>query len=171
MNLCGYYSESINEGPGVRAVIFLSGCRHGCPGCFSPHTWSFRAGVPLDEPKQEELLRDMTANPLLQGVTLCGGDPFFSADELMPFVRRIRERMPQLDVWSYTGFTFEELLRADKPVLELLELCDVIIDGRFEEACKDLTLLYRGSANQRIIDVPRSLAAGAAVPLAMGTAG
>lgn len=163
MNLCGFYAESINEGPGLRAVIFIAGCRHACPGCFSPHTWRFGAGEPLDEAKQEELLLNMAANPILQGVTFCGGDPFFSAAELVPFARRIRKRLPHLDMWSYTGFTFEELLRSDEHKLELLTLCDVIIDGRFDETRKDLSLLYRGSSNQRIIDVPRSLAAGAAV--------
>lgn len=162
MNLSGYYPESINEGPGVRAVLFISGCTHQCPGCFSPHTWSFRAGVPLDSDKQAELIQDMKGNPLLQGVTLCGGDPFFSAEELAPFVKDIREQLPHFDVWSYTGFTFEELLgQPNKQAL--LHLCDVIIDGRFEEKRKDLTLLYRGSSNQRILDVRSSLAAGQAV--------
>jgi anaerobic ribonucleoside-triphosphate reductase activating protein len=162
MNLAGYYPESINEGPGVRAVLFISGCRHACPGCFSPHTWSFRAGVPLDLDKQRELLEDMQGNPLLQGVTLCGGDPFYSAKELAPFVAEIRRSLPHFDVWSYTGFTFEQL-REREDMLELLQLCDVIIDGRFVEEQKDLTLLYRGSSNQRILDVKASLAQRKAV--------
>ncbi|MHA7965478.1 anaerobic ribonucleoside-triphosphate reductase activating protein [Paenibacillus sp. CAU 1782] len=162
MNLVGYYPESINEGPGVRAVLFISGCSHACPGCFSPHTWSFRAGVPLDLDKQAELLEDMGNNPLLQGVTLCGGDPFFSAEELAPFVAEIRSRFPHFDVWSYTGFTFEQLQDKDE-MLGLLQLCDVIIDGRFMEEQKDLTLLYRGSSNQRILDVKTSLSQKKAV--------
>jgi anaerobic ribonucleoside-triphosphate reductase activating protein len=112
--------------------------------------------------KQRELLEDMQGNPLLQGVTLCGGDPFYAAEELAPFVAEIRRSLPHFDVWSYTGFTFEQL-REREDMLGLLQLCDVIIDGRFVEEQKDLTLLYRGSSNQRILDVKASLAQRKAV--------
>ncbi len=195
MNICGYYPESINEGEGLRAVLFLSGCMHGCKGCFSKRTWSFRSGEPFDNNKQSEILQDLAANPLLQGITLCGGDPFFSAAELIPFITQIRTRFPHFDIWSYTGFTFEQLtvyeqymdwknenrdkdregdaernkwrdgLHPSIPIdikslsdrYQLLTLCDVIIDGKFVEEQRDLTLLYRGSTNQRIIDVRTSI--------------
>lgn len=158
MNICGFYPESINEGPGLRAVLFISGCRHGCKGCFSKQTWSFKAGEPFHKAKQAELLNDIAANPLLRGITLCGGDPFFSAEELIPFVQTIRQRLPYLDIWSYTGFTFEALIRnKHDSKFQLLQLCDVIIDGKYNEQLRDLTLLYRGSSNQRIINVSLSL--------------
>ncbi|MFD2117183.1 anaerobic ribonucleoside-triphosphate reductase activating protein [Paenibacillus yanchengensis] len=165
MNICGYYPESINEGPGLRAVIFISGCIHACQGCFSKHTWSFKAGEPFDEKKQREILTDISSNPLLQGVTLCGGDPFFSAVDVVPFVKTLKSKLSHLDVWSYTGFTFEQLIAdpADSKY-QLLQLCDVIIDGKFVEAKRDLTLVYRGSSNQRIIDVEQSLQSGQPEP-------
>lgn len=156
MNICGYYPESINEGHGLRAVIFISGCKHACKGCFSQKTWDFSAGEPLDTLKQMELIEDMKSNGLLQGVTFCGGDPFFSAKELLPFVKLIKEHLPHLDIWSYTGFTFENLLK-QSDMFNLLQCLDMIIDGRFIEETKDLTLLFRGSSNQRIIDVQSSL--------------
>jgi anaerobic ribonucleoside-triphosphate reductase activating protein len=164
MNICGYYPESINEGHGLRAVIFISGCKHACKGCFSEKTWGFDVGEPLDLAKQLELIEDMNNNGLLQGVTFCGGDPFFSAKELVPFVEMIRELAPHLDVWSYTGFTFEALIK-NKEMSSFLSLCDVIIDGKYVQDKKDLTLLYRGSSNQRIINVRASLQSGQVVEL------
>lgn len=161
MNLCGYYPESINEGEGLRAVIFLSGCRHRCPGCFNPETWNFRYGEPFTEERQAEIIEDIAANPLLDGITLAGGDPFFSAGEAAGFVDKLLQKVPGCSVWGYTGYTFEELsAMTDKPERQLLKRCDVLIDGRFVEALKDTTLRYRGSSNQRIIDVRATLGSG-----------
>ncbi|MFP4977094.1 anaerobic ribonucleoside-triphosphate reductase activating protein [Paenibacillus sp. CN-4] len=161
MNLCGYYPESINEGEGLRAVIFLSGCRHRCPGCFNPETWNFRYGEPFTVERQAEIIEDIAANPLLDGITLAGGDPFFSAGEAAGFVDKLLQKVPGCSVWGYTGYTFEELsAMTDKPERQLLERCDVLIDGRFVEALKDTTLRYRGSSNQRIIDVRATLGNG-----------
>ena len=159
MNITGYYRESINEGEGLRAVVFISGCRHACPGCFNASAWAFNAGDPFTEERQLEVIEDVAKNPMLDGLTLCGGDPFFSAQECAAFVRKFRERCPDRTVWAYTGFTFEALLR-DPGRRELAELCDVIIDGRFVEAQKDTTLRFRGSRNQRIINVRESLDTG-----------
>ncbi|SEU24408.1 anaerobic ribonucleoside-triphosphate reductase activating protein [Paenibacillus sp. NFR01] len=160
MNICGYYPESINEGEGMRAVIFLSGCRHRCPGCFNPETWNFRYGEPFTPERQQEIIAEMAANPLLDGLTLAGGDPFFSAGEAAAFIRELRAVLPDFPVWIYSGYTYEELLALPgSPEMELLSLCQVLIDGRFVEALKDTTLHYRGSSNQRIIDIPASLAA------------
>ncbi|MNW28184.1 Pyruvate formate-lyase 1-activating enzyme [compost metagenome] len=150
MNICGYYPESINEGEGLRAVIFISGCKHKCPGCFNPESWSFEAGEEFTAERQLEIISDVKNNPLLDGITLCGGDPFFSPIETAAFVRLFRESCPGKTVWAYSGFTYEQIRRSVN-MNELLSLCDVLIDGRFVEAQKDLTLAFRGSRNQRII--------------------
>jgi len=156
MNICGYYPESINEGDGLRAVIYISGCKHRCKGCFNPHTWNFTHGEDFTPEMQKQIVEDIQGNPLLQGVTLCGGDPFFSSNECVPFILKLRKALPNMDLWAYTGFTYEELLE-DEDKKSLLLLCDVIIDGRFMEHLKDTTLQYRGSLNQRIINVKKSI--------------
>ncbi|MDF9843447.1 MULTISPECIES: anaerobic ribonucleoside-triphosphate reductase activating protein [unclassified Paenibacillus] len=164
MNICGYYPESINEGEGLRAVIFLSGCRHRCPGCFNPKTWNFNFGEPFTLKRQHEIIAEMAANPLLDGLTLAGGDPFFSADEACGFLRELRTVLPDFPVWIYTGYTYEELTATPgSPEWNLLAMCQVVIDGRFVEELKDTTLPYRGSSNQRIIDIPASLAGSGVV--------
>ncbi|SEO60043.1 anaerobic ribonucleoside-triphosphate reductase activating protein [Paenibacillus sp. OK076] len=152
MNLYGYIPESVNEGPGLRAVLFISGCRHACPGCFSPGSWSFRAGEPFTEKQQQQILHEVSSHPLLEGVTLCGGDPFFSAAACASWVRQLRAARPDLTVWAYTGFVYEELI-TDPSRMELSRLCDVIIDGPYIAAERDVSLPFRGSRNQRIIDV------------------
>ncbi|WP_411350209.1 anaerobic ribonucleoside-triphosphate reductase activating protein [Paenibacillus sp. WLX2291] len=158
MHICGYIPESINEGHGMRAVVFISGCRHACPGCFSPHTWSFTAGEPFTASLQQELIDGMARNPLLDGLTIAGGDPFFSADEVAGFVEKVRAQLPQLSIWIYSGFTWEEIFLQQSPkYLKLLSLCDVLIDGRFEKSLRDVSLPYRGSSNQRVIDVQQSI--------------
>ncbi|WP_310550575.1 anaerobic ribonucleoside-triphosphate reductase activating protein [Paenibacillus glufosinatiresistens] len=161
MNICGFYPESINEGEGLRAVLFASGCRHRCPGCFNPKTWSFGYGEPFTAKRRREIIGEIAGNPLLDGLTLAGGDPFFSAGEAAAFVRELRAELPGFNVWAYTGFTWEQLTeRPDTPEYELLALCQVLIDGRFDERLKDTSLQYRGSSNQRILDIPAGLAAG-----------
>jgi anaerobic ribonucleoside-triphosphate reductase activating protein len=164
MNICGYYPESINEGSGIRAVIFISGCRHYCPGCFNAASWNFNYGNQFDSAEQQRIISEIQSNPLIDGITLCGGDPFFSASELVPFVEKFRSACPDLDVWAYSGFTYEEIVN-DAGMKQLLEQCDVIIDGRFMEKYKDLTLQFRGSRNQRIINVKRSLESGDVIEL------
>lgn len=157
MNLYGYIPESVNEGTGLRAVLFISGCRHACPGCFSPDSWSFRAGEPFTEERQQQILHEVTNHPLLDGVTLCGGDPFFSAAECTSWVQQLRAARPDMTVWAYTGFEYEELI-TDSARAKLAQLCDVIIDGRYVEAERDVSLPFRGSRNQRLIDVSATLA-------------
>ncbi|MDN4603569.1 anaerobic ribonucleoside-triphosphate reductase activating protein [Paenibacillus sp. F6_3S_P_1C] len=166
MNLYGYIPESVNEGTGLRAVLFISGCRHACPGCFSPDSWSFRAGEPFTEERQQQILYEVTAHPLLEGVTLCGGDPFFSAAECASWVRQLQAVRPDLTVWAYTGFVYEELV-ADPARAELFRLCDVIIDGPYIAAERDVSLAYRGSRNQRIIDVGATMASQTIVTMQM----
>lgn len=156
MNICGYIPESVNEGAGLRAVVFISGCRHACPGCFNKDSWNFDAGTPFTDAEQKRIIQDVKHNPLVDGLTLCGGDPFFSAEECIKFVEHFKAKCPDKTIWAYSGFTFEALL-ANKKRKQLLLLCDILIDGRFIEEQKDVSLLYRGSRNQRIIDVRNSL--------------
>ncbi|MGG3278902.1 anaerobic ribonucleoside-triphosphate reductase activating protein [Paenibacillus solani] len=162
MNVCGYIPESINEGQGLRAVLFVSGCRHACAGCFNEASWDFEAGELFTEEMSAAILQDIINNPLLDGLTLCGGDPFFSPEECTAFVRKLRNLCPAKNIWAYTGFTFEALMRQPR-LRELAELCDVIVDGKFEEERKDVSLPFRGSSNQRLVDVPASLKRGVTV--------
>ncbi|GGA31361.1 anaerobic ribonucleoside-triphosphate reductase activating protein [Paenibacillus physcomitrellae] len=161
MNLCGYYPESINEGEGLRASIFISGCRHRCKGCFSPVTWNFNYGEPFTLQRQNEIIGDIARNPLLSGISLLGGDPFFSAAEVSEFLDRLYAQAGAVNTWIYTGYTYEELT-ADPLAAEyaLLRRCHVLVDGRFEEALRDTSLRYCGSSNQRLINIPASLASG-----------
>ncbi|ODP26387.1 [Formate-C-acetyltransferase]-activating enzyme [Paenibacillus nuruki] len=157
MNICGYIPESVNEGDGLRAVIFISGCKHGCAGCFSRHTWSFQAGEPFTEKLQQQLIDEMKQNPLLDGITIAGGDPFFSAIEVSSFVQEVRQQLPHFSIWIYSGYTWEELnTSSTEGVQTLLNQCDILIDGPFVESQRDVSLRYRGSRNQRIIDIQQS---------------
>lgn len=161
MNICGYSPESINEGEGLRAAIFISGCRHYCPGCFSPKTWNFNYGEPFTLAKQQEIIRDIRGNPLLDGLTILGGDPFFSARKVSSFLDLLQLEAGPLSVWIYSGYTYEEL--TSEPGTEeyqLLSRCEVLVDGRYVEAQRDPSLLYRGSSNQRLIDIPQSFFQG-----------
>ncbi|RCX18066.1 anaerobic ribonucleoside-triphosphate reductase activating protein [Fontibacillus phaseoli] len=162
MNICGYYPESINEGEGLRAAIFISGCRHYCKGCFSAATWNFNYGELLTPERELEIITDIKNNPLLSGVSILGGDPFFSAAEVGAFVDHLRlEAGRPVPIWIYSGYTYEELTEhRESPEFRLLERCQVLVDGRFVEELRDPSLLYRGSSNQRLIDIESSLSQG-----------
>jgi anaerobic ribonucleoside-triphosphate reductase activating protein len=161
IRLSGVVRQSIVDGPGLRFTVFTQGCPHHCAGCHNPQTHDFSGGY---DGEIDALLREIDKNPLLRGVTLTGGEPFSRAAELLPFVREVRRRGK--DVVCYSGYTFEELLemaKTDPDIGELLELLDVLVDGRFELSQRDLTLPFRGSTNQRLLDVPLSLQKGEAV--------
>jgi len=158
VKVAGIYPESVSDGPGVRFTIFFSGCKHRCPGCHNPDAQDFSAGVDFDDPMQAKVIEHIARCPIISGVTLSGGDPMFSAGDVLRFVRRLREKLPGINIWLYTGFTYEELSGADQK--ELLELCDVLVDGRFEQENLDLSLSCRGSSNQRIIDLAETRATG-----------
>ena len=152
-------SCDVANGPGVRVTLFVSGCTNRCKGCFQPQTWDFAYGEPFDAAAQERVL-GLLAPDYVSGLTLLGGEPFEPENQraLLPFVRRVRERLPQKTIWAFSGFTLEEMLRpgahpcceATRPLLALL---DVLVDGRFVEELKDISLRFRGSRNQRIIDL------------------
>lgn len=155
----------IADGPGVRVTLFVSGCTNRCPGCFQPETWDFNYGKPFTSATEEELL-SLLRPDYIQGLTLLGGDPFEPDNQraLLPFLKRVRRECPEKDIWAYSGFTWEMLHTVGShPRCEItddmLSLLDVLVDGPFIQAKKDIRLRFRGSTNQRVIDVPRTLAA------------
>lgn len=154
LRIAGAISESIVDGPGIRYVIFTQGCPFHCKGCHNPQSWDLKGGMVV---RLSALWKEMVADPLLTGVTFSGGEPFIQPKPLAVYARAARNL--GISVWSYTGFTYEKLIQ-DPDRVELLKLLDVLVDGPFEIAKKSLELDFRGSANQRIIDVPKSLKAG-----------
>lgn len=164
MKLAGIEDNSIVDGPGIRMAIFISGCKHHCKYCHNPQTWDFNYGKEFDTGTQLELFEKIDENDLLDGITLTGGDPFYSSKELIPFVKDFKSRFPDKDIWAYTGFVWEELIK-DSSRKELVSLCDVVVDGPFLMEKKDYTQSFRGSFNQRFIDVKASLEKGEVVEI------
>ena len=156
---CGIEWNSSVDGEGFRTVIFFSGCRHRCPGCHNPETHDFSNGQIFDAKIQNEISSYVRETNLIAGVTLSGGDPMYSAEAVIPFVEELKQTCPSKSVWIYSGFTYEEIIQ-DPLMKRLLSLCDVLVDGPFIEALRDITLAFRGSSNQRIIDVQESLRTG-----------
>ncbi|GAA1409132.1 anaerobic ribonucleoside-triphosphate reductase activating protein [Oerskovia paurometabola] len=152
------------DGEGVRCSLYVSGCLFACEGCFNEATWSFRYGSPYTDELEERMLADL-AHESVQGLSLLGGEPFLNTGVCLRIVRRLREQHGRSkDVWCWTGYTFEELSAGSDDKQDLLAELDVLVDGRFEVARRDLTLPFRGSTNQRVLSVPASLSAGRAVP-------
>ena len=157
-----YKAFNFVDGEGVRNYLYVSGCMFHCEGCYNATTWSFKAGIPYTKELEEQIMRDL-AQPYVQGLTLLGGEPFLNTGILIPLVKRIRKELPEKDIWSWTGYTWEELMLETPDKLELLQLVDILVDGRFDITKKNLMLQFRGSSNQRIIDVKKSLDQGAVV--------
>jgi anaerobic ribonucleoside-triphosphate reductase activating protein len=158
LNLSGIAGDSIVDGPGIRTTFFSQGCPHHCPGCHNPETWSFQGGTPMEE---TELLEIVETNPLCRGVTFSGGEPFSQAQGFAKLGRLLKEK--GYEVASYSGYTFEELLEGTEDQKDLLSVLDVLIDGPFLLSERSLELNFRGSRNQRVLNVPESLRAGKAV--------
>ena len=156
----------VANGVGVRVSLFVSGCTHHCKGCFNAEAWDFSYGNPYTEATEEEIL-DALNKDYIAGLSLLGGEPFEPQNQraLLPLLRKFRERYPQKDVWCYSGYTFHTDLQPGgrahcEATDEMLSMLDILVDGEFVEDLKDLKLRFRGSANQRIIDVPRTLREG-----------
>ena len=157
----------IANGEGVRVSLFVSGCTNHCEGCFQPQTWDFDYGELFTEATQEEILT-MLDRPFIQGLTLLGGEPFEPANqkELLPFVEAVRARFGgKKDIWAFSGFTLEEMQNPQaypctQETPALLSLIDVLVDGRFVLAEKDISLKFRGSRNQRVLNLPETLRSG-----------
>lgn len=163
MNYAELKKTDIANGEGVRVSLFVSGCRRHCKGCFNEIAWDFSYGKPFDAAAEEEVLEALSPS-YIRGLTLLGGDPFEPENQraLLPFVKKVRERFPKKDIWAFTGYTYSDgtLLEphAQTEVTRgLISLLDVLVDGKFEEELKDIRLVFRGSSNQRVIDVQKSL--------------
>ena len=156
MNYAIIKPHDIANGPGVRVSLFVSGCPHRCPGCFNEETWDEEYGAPYTSRTEEEILSAL-APSYIKGFSLLGGEPFVPEHQgaLEPLLKKMKETMPQKTVWAYSGYTWETL-----PDRRLLPYIDVLVDGPFIEAEKDLNLRFRGSGNQRLIDVQKSVKQG-----------
>lgn len=147
----------IADGPGVRVSLFVSGCRHHCKGCFNSETWDFQYGKPYTKETEEEIIRLLEPD-FIQGFTLLGGEPFEPENqvELVKLLKRIRETYPKKDIWCYSGYLYDvDMIPGGKVYTEvteeMLSYIDVLVDGEFVEELKDITLVFRGSSNQRIL--------------------
>ena len=167
LRLAGIIKESVVDGPGIRFVIFAQGCIHGCKNCHNSETWDPERGYTVTI---DELYQQISEVKLIKGVTFSGGEPFLQAESLAALGKRIKQA--GLDLVTYSGYTFEELKKkgeTEKTVRELLELTDILIDGPYIDEQKDLNLPFRGSANQRILDVPKSIALNQAIEITIET--
>lgn len=166
MNYSGVKYCDIANGLGCRTVLFVSGCRNACKGCFQPETWAFDYGESFDEKIETQIL-DSLEPAYVKGLTLLGGDPFEEENQrgLISFMRKVKERYPQKDVWAYTGYLLDEDLVAGgrkytEVTDELLSMIDVLVDGPFVEEKKNLMLKFKGSENQRVIDMNKTRESG-----------
>lgn len=158
IRMSGIKNFAIEDGVGVRMSLYSSICPHRCDGCHNPNTWNYENGY---DATIDELFDCLIKNKHISGVTFSGGDPFAQSMQFYYLALKIRSKT-KLDIWSYTGYTYEEIL-LDKSKRLLLEQCDVIVDGKFVKELKDIKLPFRGSSNQRIIDVQKSLKSGEVV--------
>ena len=166
MNYATIKRYDVSNGPGVRVSLYVSGCRNCCKNCFNPETWDFNYGQPFNKEVEDGIIKSMEPE-YIKGFTLLGGDPFEpeNAEVLAPFMERLRKRFPEKSFWCFTGYDLEKELLSGKKgdkniILRILNCLDVLVDGRFVEDLKDLSLRFRGSSNQRIIQVKPTLQEG-----------
>lgn len=179
MNYATIKKTDVANGPGIRVSLFVSGCTHRCKGCFNSEAWDFGYGQAYTEQTEAEILEAL-APEYIRGLSLLGGEPMEPENRgtVLSLVEKVRERYPEKDIWCYTGFDFEKDLLGwlareqggaeDKDIARLLSLIDVLVDGEFMEEKRDLRLAFRGSGNQRLIDVKESLRQGRTVCLSYG---
>ena len=157
VKIAGAKKHSSVNGPGVRYVLFMQGCSHHCPGCQNPETHDISEGVEMEV---EEVVSDILATRYLDGLTLSGGDPLFQPEASFEIARRVKES--GLDIWMYTGWTFEQIMdgKAGQKAKEVLSFIDVLVDGPYVEALRSEDVIWRGSTNQHLVDVKKSLEHG-----------
>ncbi|MBL1227559.1 anaerobic ribonucleoside-triphosphate reductase activating protein [Enterococcus sp. BWR-S5] len=161
--IADYKAFNFVDGEGVRNSLYVSGCLFACEGCFNKAVQNFRYGKPFTQELEDTIIEDLS-HDYVQGMTLLGGEPFLNTEVCLKVVNRIHQEFgTKKDIWSWSGYTFEELLLETPDKLELLDKIDILVDGRFELSKRNLNLQFRGSSNQRIIDVKKSLAKGEAV--------
>ena len=170
MNYIKITPVDIANGPGCRVVLWTAGCSHHCKECHNPDTWNPKAGQLFDRNAKEELFNVLNKS-FIQGITLSGGDPLYkdNIEEITKLCKEIKEKMPEKDIWCYSGYTFDKDVMGNmfenwSETKQVMSYIDVLVDGKFEEEKKDLNLRFRGSANQRIIDVQESLKVHKVIP-------
>lgn len=161
----------MNNGDGLRVVLWLSGCSHHCYNCQNPQTWNPNNGIPFDEDAKQEIFEELSKD-YISGITLSGGDPLYqeNVSQVLSLIKEIKEKFPDKTIWLYTGYTYEQIMwpvitrdfnpERDKLISEkrkILQLCDVLVDGEYIDEQRDITLKWKGSANQRVIDVQKSI--------------
>ncbi|MBQ7708092.1 MAG: anaerobic ribonucleoside-triphosphate reductase activating protein [Lachnospiraceae bacterium] len=163
MNYADIKRIDVANGPGIRVSLFVSGCTHHCDGCFNPETWDFAYGNLFTEKEMDEIIEELRPAHI-KGFTLLGGEPFEYVNQqgVLPLLRRIKEELPEKTVWCYTGYLFDKDIKEKMMVKwpetrEMIKYIDILVDGEFKKELKDLKLRFRGSSNQRIIDVKKSL--------------
>ena len=166
MNYGEIKNYDIANGEGVRVSLFVSGCTHHCKNCFNPETWSFEYGKPFTKETEDSIIECLSPD-YIDGLSLLGGEPFEPQNQevLLPFLRRVKNELPNKNIWCYTGYLFDRELLSESRARceftdEMLSLIDVLVDGEFVQAMHDISLAFRGSSNQRIIDVQKSLETG-----------
>ena len=166
MNYGEIKNYDIANGEGVRVSLFVSGCTHHCKNCFNPETWSFEYGKPFTKETEDYIIECLSPD-YIDGLSLLGGEPFEPQNQqvLLPFLRRVRSELPDKTIWCYTGYLFDKELLSESRARceftdEMLSMIDVLVDGEFVQALHDISLAFRGSSNQRIIDVQKSLETG-----------
>ncbi len=166
MNYCNIKYNDIADGEGVRTTLFVSGCTNRCKGCFQPETWDFSYGEPFTKDVEDKIIESLSPY-YIDGLTLLGGEPFEPSNQvaLLPFLKRVKERYPEKNIWAFTGFVYDRDLtpggrKHTHCTDELLSLIDVLVDGPFILEQKSLSLQFRGSANQRVIDMQTTLSTG-----------
>lgn len=175
MHYCAIKKNDIANGPGVRVTLFVSGCDHHCKGCHNPQTWDPKAGQVFDKAAEEQIFEELSKD-YVAGITVSGGDPLCVANirQLRALLCLIKINFPNKTIWLYTGYTWEQLWYDDKFDVEggivenqrrraITSMCDVVVDGEYEESLRDVSLVFRGSSNQRLIDVIKTVIAGEVV--------
>lgn len=158
MNYHNIKTDDMLNGDGLRVTCWVSGCDIKCPKCYNPQTWDFNSGIPFTEETMQELLYDLSKS-YIKGCTLSGGHPLdpLNALEVLKIVKRIKMVFPNKDIWIYSGYTWEHIMQ-DEILKKIMQYTDVLVDGAYVDELRDISLPFRGSSNQRIIDVPKSLA-------------